>query len=427
MVFCVKPTSPVLSYMQPPLPAFIESVGMVGRTGEERVVAIWTRSGLRYDVQGERGSEQIYRSTPLASGRYAVRSFVYNTPTPLPHVPDRAIFQILLRDGRTMIVTHGESDVVTTYIKDVGAEREALRDMEEALQTEEGGLEQFVKLQNRLSDRLVEIRDNYVVSSTDPYTFELREPVYLDHELVYSWPNGIFEREDGSVDWDACLVQPLLLVTVLDDIRRFRELRAERIARELYSEGPSEPRVSRSKKRRLAKTRRLAERKAAEAGKEVADVDEEGTRADEEGAGADEEGAGAGNEGAGVAKETPAGADGEAGSPNASAAAPPPSPTDVMQSFSLVDHLTIVDRVIRLAERCDDAEIRRAVDEGSLLSELAAELRLEDKCALCHAKDRTHAFIPCMHRCVCSDCAADAAVCPLCKKAPFVAPRRVHM
>ena len=49
-------------------------------------------------------------------------------------------------------------------------------------------------------------------------------------------------------------------------------------------------------------------------------------------------------------------------------------------------------------------------------------------CIVCLERPFTHAFVPCMHRCVCVDCAAvfderSIRVCPLCRKPLSSAPR----
>ena len=40
----------------------------------------------------------------------------------------------------------------------------------------------------------------------------------------------------------------------------------------------------------------------------------------------------------------------------------------------------------------------------------------DSTCVICFAQRRTHACVPCGHRCLCNECAASVGKCPLCPK-----------
>lgn len=107
--------------------------------------------------------------------------------------------------------------------------------------------------------------------------------------------------------------------------------------------------------------------------------------------------------------------------------------TVVMQVAHAAQPVQVVDAALR--QQMDQVitqqvqqEVRRAFAQQA--SDLAAEQREREACVICMDNLRSHSFLPCMHRCVCAECADQVMrgprQCPMCRASTAEA-RRAYL
>ena len=66
-----------------------------------------------------------------------------------------------------------------------------------------------------------------------------------------------------------------------------------------------------------------------------------------------------------------------------------------------------------------EAELRSSMSRlavgGGCAAPAPAQAQSDDLCCVCQDAKKTHAFVPCGHKCVCANCAAKCETCPLCR------------
>jgi len=74
----------------------------------------------------------------------------------------------------------------------------------------------------------------------------------------------------------------------------------------------------------------------------------------------------------------------------------------------------LIDEIKRVTKHANEREKLRA--SGQLEEPgLPSACDQSDRCVICYERQKTHAFIPCGHRCVCDECQREIIQCPLCR------------
>ena len=86
-------------------------------------------------------------------------------------------------------------------------------------------------------------------------------------------------------------------------------------------------------------------------------------------------------------------------------------------------------KAARLAKKAKDKKMKKAASSKAAVENEAAR---GGECVVCLDNTKTHAVLPCMHKCLCAACAEEmqnaaggAMVCPICRE-PVASCRRVY-